>query len=613
MTGEILFVFALLLITVILFVSERLRLDIVAIMVILALMLSGLLSPKEALAGFGDPVVLLIAGLFVVGEGLFRTGVAYGLGNWLMDVAGTHETRLLIMLMLVVAGLSAFMSSTGAVAIFIPVALNLATKAGIAPSRLLMPMAFAALIGGMLTLIGTPPNLVVSNQLTREGMEPFSFFSFTPIGLLVLVVGVVYIVFVGRRLLPQKTDTQGHTQDRLSLQDLVGAYEITDRFHRLYLQPSSPLIGKTVAQALLRTRYDVNVVGMDRVQRGSHELMPALTHTEFQAGSSIYVVGAESAAKRLAQSEGLELRGFEDQDEKQQHQNIVAQELGLAEVLLTPRSELIGRTLGDAQFRERHGLTVLGVLRKGEPLRENLTQTPLAFGDSLLMGGGWRQIDLLQQEKKNFMVLNLPREMDEVAPTRSRAPWALAIMLGMLALMTFNIVPSVTAVLLAALAMGATGCITMKNAYNAINWQSLVLIAGMLPMATALEKTGGLELIVNGLVASLGELGPTALMAGLFVLTSVFSQFISNTATTVLVAPIAIGAAAGLGISPYPLLMTVALAASTAFATPVASPVNTLVLGPGGYRFNDFVKVGVPLQLLAMAVTLLAVPVLFPL
>jgi di/tricarboxylate transporter len=280
---------------------------------------------------------------------------------------------------------------------------------------------------------------------------------------------------------------------------------------------------------------------------------------------------------------------------------------------LTPRSELIGRTLRDARFRERHGLTVLGILRKGQPLRDNLTQTPLAFGDSLLMGGGWRQIDLLQQEKKNFMVLNLPREMDEVAPSRSRAPWALTIMLGMLALMTFNIVPSVTAVLLAALAMGATGCIGMKNAYNSINWESLVLIAGMLPMATALEKTGGLELIVNGLVTSLGELGPIALMAGLFVLTSVFSQFISNTATTVLVAPIAVGAAAGLGISPYPLLMTVAIAASTAFATPVASPVNTLVLGPGGYRFNDFVKVGVPLQLLAMVITLLAVPVLFPL
>jgi di/tricarboxylate transporter len=258
-------------------------------------------------------------------------------------------------------------------------------------------------------------------------------------------------------------------------------------------------------------------------------------------------------------------------------------------------------------------LTVLGILRKGLPVEGNIAHVSFAFGDSLLVGGSWRQMDLLQGEKENFLVLNLPREMDEVAPARAKAPWALGILGGMLVVMTFDLVSSVTAVLLAALAMGLTGCLSMKDAYKAINWESLVLIAGMLPMAMALDKTGGLELIVNALAASLGDLGPLALMTGLFILTSVFSQFISNTATTVLVAPIALGAAASLSVSPYPLLMTVAIAASTAFATPVASPVNTLVLGPGGYRFNDFVKVGVPLQLLAMVVTLLAVPMLFPL
>ncbi|MEE4376027.1 MAG: SLC13 family permease [Candidatus Competibacteraceae bacterium] len=603
MTGDTLFVFALLLTTVVLFASDRLRLDVVAILVVLALMLSGVLSPVEALAGFGDPVVLLIAGLFVVSEGLFRTGIAYAIGNWLMRVAGTSELRLLVLLMLVVAGLSAFMSSTGAVAIFIPVALNLAARIGVSPTQLMMPIALASLMGGMLTLIGTPPNLVVNGQLTREGLEPFGFFDFTPIGLLVLLLGIVYMVLVGRRLLPKGSESSNALHDRLSLSDLADTYQITDQMHRLQIKPASPLIGNTVAQALLRTRYGVTVLGVAR----HTGIIPALSHTELQAGMIIYGVGGQQEIAALAQGEDLQLLALA---ESQHH--LMAQELGLAEVLLTPHSGMIGKTLSEVRFRERHGLTVLGILRMGKPLVGDLIQAPLAFGDSLLMGGGWKQIALLQGAHRDFLVLNLPREMDEVAPARAKAPWALTIMLAMLTVMTFGLIPNVAAVLIAALAMGFAGCVKAKEIYSSVSWQSLVLIAGMLPMATALEKTGGLTLIVDSLVTSLGEYGPLALMAGLFVLTSVFSQFISNTATTVLVAPIAVGAAMGLSVSPYPFLMTVALAASTAFATPVASPVNTLVLGPGGYRFNDFVKVGVPLQVLVMVVTLLAVPLLFP-
>ena len=608
MTAEILFVFGLLLVTIILFASGLFRLDVVAVMVILALILSGLLTPGEALAGFGDPVVLLIAGLFVVGEGLFRTGVAYSIGNWLMSVAGTDENRLLVLLMLVVAGLSAFMSSTGAVAIFIPVALNLAAKAGTSPSRLMMPLAFASLIGGMLTLIGTPPNLVVSTQLTREGLESFGFFSFTPIGLLVLLVGIAYIMLFGRRLLPREDEVEGAGKDRLSLRDLAEIYNITNQLCRLRIWAGSPLEGKTVGQALLRTRYGVTVLGIERQQRRARSVKPALIATEFRAGDIIYAFGTDEEVDRLVKAEELERLEIREGQGK-----IMAQKLGLVEVLLAPRSELVGKTLSEARFRERYGLSVLAVLRQGEPLNKELVETPLAFGDSLLMGGSWTQIDLLQGKQKDFLVLNLPREMSEVAPNRRKAPWALAVTLGMMLLMTFKLVDAVTAVLLAALAMVLVGCVSMKDAYRSVNWESLVLIAGMLPMATVLEKTGGVEVIVTGLTESLGEFGPIALMAGLFVITSLFSQFISNTATTVLVAPIAVGAAMEAGVSPYPFLMTVALAASTAFSTPVASPVNTLVLGPGGYRFIDFVKVGVPLQILAMAITLLVVPLLFPL
>lgn len=607
MTSETLFVFALLLVTIILFVSDRLRLDVIAMLVILVLMVSGLLSPAEALAGFGDPVVLLIAGLFVVGEALLRTGVAYAVGNWLMGVAGTSQTRLLVLLMVAVAGLSAFMSSTGAVAIFIPIALGLANKAGLAPSRVMMPMAFASLIGGMLTLIGTPPNLVVSTQLERSGFAPFGFFSFTPIGLLVLTLGIAYLVLIGQRLLPT-VKAKGPGRPRRSLRDLAAAYGLAGRLQQLRITAESPLVGQTVAGALLRTRYGLTVLGLRRRQRSRTLILPALSHTAFEAGDVLFGVGYRPDPGSLVEAEVLEVIPFENTQEE-----VLIRELGVAEVLLTPDSELIGRTLTETRFRTDHGLSVVGILRKGKPLSNDLSETTLEFGDSMLVAGGWKYISRLQGEQTNFLVLSVPEEMDDVAPNRSRAPLALLILGAMLLLMTFNLVPSVTAVLIAAVALVLTRCVSMNEAYGAINWESLVLIAGMLPMATALEKTGGVELIVTGLVGGLGGEGPIVLMAALFVLTSVFSQFVSNTATTVLVAPIAVGAAAGLDVSPYPLLMTVALAASTAFATPVASPVNTLVLGPGGYRFNDFVKVGVPLQGVALIVSLLAVPVLFPL
>ena len=608
MTGDILLVLGLLLATILLFASDRLRMDIVAILVLLALMMSGLLAPKEALAGFGDPLVVLIAGLFVIGEGLFRTGVAFAIGNWLLGVAGNSETRLLVLLMLVVACLSAFMSNTGAVAVFIPVALNLSTKANVPANRLLMPMAFAGSLGGMLTLIGTPPNLVVSNLLSREGMTPFNFFSFTPVGLLILVVTIIFIVLIGRFLLPKDGGPKGNAQDRLSLEDLISAYGVKDQLFRLCVESDSPLVGQTLGQVQLRTRFDVIVIGLERQSRGKPVVMPALIQTEYSAGDIIYLAGTEQRVAELLRT----LAGMRRLTFEAQQKQIVAQELGLAEVLLTPRSRLVGQTIKDAHFRERYGLSVLGILRMGQPMRGDFLATRLDFGDSLLVGGGWRHIDLLQAEQTDFSVLTIPREMDEVAPYRERAPWALAIVAGMLSLMTFDILPSVTAVLLAGLAMVLARCVTMEEAYESINWQSIILIAGMLPMATALNKTGALELIVTGLVESLGTLGPLALMAGLFVLTSVFSQFISNTATAVLVAPIALGAATSMELSPYPFLMAVALAASTAFSTPMASPVNTLVLGPGGYRFNDFVKMGVPLQLLAMALTLLVVPLIFP-
>jgi len=604
MNLEMLFVFVLLFVVVSLFVSDKVRLDVVAVGAILALLLSGLLTPTEALSGFGDPVLLLIAGLFIVGEGLFKTGIAFAVGDWLMRVAGTNELKLTVMLMLVVAGLSAFMSSTGAVAIFIPIVLSLAAKADIAPSQLLMPISIAALLGGMLTLIGTPPNLIVSTQLEREGLEPFSFFSFAPIGLVILIVGIVYVVIAKKYLLPNKVSKGKTNRKKQTLKDMVVAYNLEGEMLRLKLDNSSSIINQTIEEAKLLSRYNTMVIGIER----DNLLIPALSNTKLKSGDSLLVAGSETALSSLYTNEKLKKISIADYEVKR-----IKKEVGLAEVMMTPDSSLIGNSLIDLNFRHHHNLTVLGVKRMGKLLKEDFSSLALEFGDTLLVAGAWKNIALLQEVSDDFLILDLPKELEEIAPNTKKAPYALGILGVMLLLMTFNIVPSVTAVLLAALAMVVTGALSMNDAYRSLNAQSLVLIAGMLPIAIALDKTGGVTFIANALVEGLGDYGPFALMAGLFVLTSIFSQFISNTATTVLVAPIAVAAASALDVSVYPILMTVAIAASTAFATPVASPVNTLVLGPGGYKFIDYVKMGVPLQVIVMIITLFAVPVLFPL
>lgn len=610
-----LFVFVLLAVTVLLFVSERLRLDLVAVLVVVVLMLSGLLTPAEALAGFSDPVVLIIAGLFVVGGGLFQTGVAVTLGRWLGRLAGASEVRLILVVMSTVAFLSAFMSSTGTAAVLLPVVVSLAWNAKVSPSRLLIPLAFASLLGGMLTLIGTPPNIVVNNQLVDAGLAPFGFFSFTPVGLVMVAIGAGFMVLVGRRLLPAQARralayVQPAETELLSVPDLTAAYRLAGNMFRLRVRRYSPLVGRKLSELGLRAKYRVNVLEIQcwpDDQDLPTPAMPVGPDTYIDEHDILHVQGSLDDVQRLAREQALGIRPDEDFRDR-----LISQELGLVEVLLTPRSRLNGRTLQEARFRDRYDVTVLAMLRMGEPVQADLATTPLRFGDTLLVEGTWEKVGLLREETRDFVVVGQPREMAEAARPARRAPIAVAIMVGMLVLMTLDLVPNVTAVLLAAAAMVLTGCLTMEDAYASMNWESVVLIAGMLPMATALQKTGGIQFIAGGLTASLGQAGPLAVMAGLFVLTSLFSQFISNTATTVLMAPIAFQVAASLGLAPHAFLMAVAVAASTAFSTPIASPVNTLVLGPGGYRFADYFKVGVPLQILVVVAALLILPILFP-
>lgn len=613
MTPEMLLVFGLLAVTIVLFLSDRLALDLVALLALLALIFSGLLTPAEALAGFSDSIVLMIAGLFVVGTGLVQTGVADRLGQQLSRIAGGSEPRLIVATMLVAAGLSAFMSSTGAVAILLPMVVSMAWRAHVSPSKLLIPLAYASVVGGLLTLIGTPPNIVVSNKLAEAGFKPFSFFSFTPVGLVAVGIAIGFMVLVGRRLLPARAPQapgQAAGGESLSLAELAQAYRLPDNLFRLRVRMSSSLIGKTLAEANLAGTFGVNVIGVQPwPDRRSEPLpvRPAGPGTVIHAQDILHVQGAPEQVADLARSASLGILPAESGEG-----GLLPQELGMAEVLLTPRSRLAGQTLKSSRFRDKYHVTVVGIMRLGKPVTAGLGDLELRFGDTLLVHGTWQAISLLSHETHDFVVVGQPAEMALVRPAAHRAPVALAIMVGMLVLLAFEILPAVVAVLLAAVAMVLTGCLSMEDAYRNMNWQSLILLAGMLPMATALQKTGGVQFVADLLTDSLGRWGPLPVMLGLFLLAGFFSQFISNTATTVLIAPIALQAALGLGVAPQAFLMTVAVAASTAFATPIATASNTLVLGSGGYRFGDYVRVGILLQLLIMVVILALLPLLFP-
>jgi len=609
MNVDLLLVLFLLASCVGLFVINKPRMDVVALLAMVALPLSGVIGVNEALAGFSDPSVVLIAALFVIGNGLVRTGIAYRLGDWLMRSAGSSETRLLVLLMLAVAGLGSVMSSTGVVAIFIPVVLSIAARMKVSPRRLMMPLAFAGLISGMLTLVATPPNMVVHSELRRAGLDGFAFFSFAPIGLAILVLGIGYML-LARRWLGGDTVQEVAVEQRDTLDILAQRYRLPERERRLRVQPGSVLANQALDELKLRSQYGINVIAIERQYKFRKQLLIATGNTELFVGDVLLVDLASPAIGLLGAYEEL---GVESQQLSDSYYGDYSRELGLAEVALPPDSRLPGKTIQELGFRSTYKLNVVGVRRNHQALQGLLVDEKLKPADTLLVAGSWKHIHRLQGLSRDFLVLSLPAEIDDVAPAANQAPFALLGLAVMVGLMVSGLVPNVLAALIGCLVMGLFRCIDMDSAYKAIHWQSLVLIVGMLPFALALEKTGGIALAVSGLIGLFGDAGPHALLACLFLLTAVIGLFISNTATAVLMAPVAISTATQLGASPYPFAMIVALAASAAFMTPISSPVNTLVLGPGQYRFADFVRVGVPFTLLVMLVSVLLVPWLFPL
>jgi di/tricarboxylate transporter len=608
MTGDTAFVFAIVAVAAILFASGRIRLDAVAMLVVLALMLSGVLTAGEALAGFGDPVVLLVAGLLIVGEMLDRTGVAQSIGSWILRAGGDSEWRLLVLIMLAAALLSSVMSSTAVVAIFIPIIFKISAKTGRGASQMLLPMAYAAMISGMLTLIATTPNLVVSAELEKSGYSPLGFFSFFPIGLAVLVVGIVYILLIGRRFLTggKQESTQVATR---TLRELWNDFGLDDQTQRFRVTAQSSLVGKTIGEAQVESRYGVRILAIASPGKfGKYDNTTAAdAHDEIHAEYALLVLGEPVNISKLQVTEHLALVSASERDRQQ-----LLQEKGSGVVLIHPDCQFIGKSIRETGFRSRFGVHVLGIRRGKTPLTDFM-DSPLAASDMLLVAGPWDCIGKLRDELHDFVLLELPTEFEEARPAYRRAPVAIAILFGMVLLSISGVVPVVAAVLIAALAAISTRCLTAEDAYRSISWSSLVLLAGMLPVADALDKTGGTDLIVDMVVSGVGSAGPYVMMTLLFFLTAGLSLFLSNTASAVLIAPVAIQAAQALEVSPYPLAIAVLAGASSAFASPVASPVVTLVVEPGRYRFIDFLKVGAPLMLLSYLVTVAVTPLLFPL
>ena len=624
----------ILIVTVAMFIWGRVRADIVALTALAALLVCGILTPAEALAGFSSPIVIMMIGLFVVGGAIMQTGLAKLTGNKLMALSHGNETITFLLVMLVTSFIGAFVSNTGTVALMMPIIMSLASASGMQSSRLLMPLAFAGSLGGMLTLIGTPPNLVIDEVLTDAGFEPLAFFSFFPVGIIVIAIGIIVLMPLSRLFLSKKQNGKKKKKAK-SLDDLVDEYRLLDNLHR-YIVPkkrasaadvpaadvsassassmdvSANIVGKTLKELSIQKRYGVSIIEIRNEKKLRLGLMKdinqnmAKSNSVISEGDTLYIIGDDEKIKVFAKDYGLR---------KIKNVKIDFYDLGLTEIVVMPTSNFVGLHIGEANLRKRFGINVLGIKRDNKYITENLIDRKLHVGDVLLVQGEWTNLSHLSADIVNWVVLGQPEKVADKVLLDYKAPVAALIMLLMIAMMVFDFIPvaPVTAVIVAGLLTVFAGCFrNVEAAYKTINWESIVLIAAMMPMSTALEKTGASALVSQTLVDSLGSLGPTALLAGIYFTTSLMTMFISNTATAVLMAPIALVAAQQVGVSPYAFLFAVTLGASMCFASPFSTPPNALVMKAGGYTFMDYVKVGLPLQIIIGVVMTFVLPLLFP-
>lgn len=612
----------ILVLSAVFFVNGKIRSDLVALCALVALLVCQILTPEEALSGFSNSVVIMMIGLFVVGGAIFQTGLAKMISSKILRLAGKSETRLFLLVILVTSAIGAFVSNTGTVALMLPIVVSLAASANVSPSRFLMPLAFASSMGGMMTLIGTPPNLVINDALVSAGLEGLSFFSFLPVGLVCVAVGILVLMPLSKIFLSGKKKKNAGTGGK-SLQQLVKEYGLASNLFRVEVCSDSTVIGKSIIELDIRRKFGLNIMEIRRGDSSRYRFLKTITQltspdTTLENGDILYVSGNFDEVRRFAGECKLDILDGHHTEEAvkiQEGNSLDFYEIGIAEIIIVPTSGLINKRIKDIDLRGKFNINVLGIRRKGEYLLHDLGDIKVHGGDVMLVQGSWANIARLNKEDADWVVLGQPLAEAAKVTLDYKAPVAGVIMLLMVAMMVFDFIPvePVTAVMIAAILMVLTGCIrNVEAAYKTINWESVVLIAAMMPMSLALEKTGASAWISNTLVQGLGSYGPIALMAGIYFTTSLMTMFISNTATAVLLAPIAMQSAAQMGISPVPLLFAVAVGASMCFASPFSTPPNALVMPAGQYKFMDYIKVGLPLQIIMGIVMVFVLPLLFP-
>ena len=611
---------AILLLSVFFFISGKVRSDIVALCALVTLIVLGILTPEEALSGFSSTVIIMMVGLFVVGGAIFQTGLAKMISSKLMKLAGHSETKLFLLVMLVTSFMGAFVSNTGTVAIMIPIVVSMAMSVKMNPSRLLMPLAFASSMSGMMTLIGTPPNLVINDELVKNGFDGLGFFTFLPVGLICIVVGTVILLPLSKKYLSKPGALSGASASSgKSLKELVKEYGIANSLHRLQVNSTSLLVGKIIGELDIRKTYGLNIIEVRHIERSQRNLLAknvvqqaADSDTVLREDDILYVSGNDEQVAAFSQKYLLEIV---QSDDSGANKGLDFYDIGVAEIVVMSSSSVVNKTIKEVEFRTKYNVSVLGICRKNKYILQGIADEVIHVGDVLLVQGTWDNIANLEKENTEWIVVGRPLEEAAKVTLDYKAPVAAVIMLAMIAVMVFDFIPiaPVTAVMIAGLLMVLSGCFrNVEAAYKTINWESIVLIAAMMPMSVALQKTGVSDLISKSLVSSLGGYGPILLLAGIYFTTSLMTMFISNTATAVLMAPIAMSSAVSVGVSPVPFLFAVTLGASLCFASPFSTPPNALVMPAGQYKFSDYIKVGLPLQIILGIVMILVLPLLFP-
>ena len=601
----------------------KVRSDIVALCALILLMVTGILTPEEGLSGFSNSVVIMMACLFVVGGGIFQTGLARMISTKILALAGGSELKLFVLVMLVTGGIGGFVSNTGTVALMLPIVMSLALEAKTDSRRFLMPMAFASSLG-LLTLISTPPNLIINDTLVGAGYDGLSFFSFLPVGLITLAIGIFLLWPLSKTLVSEKAkDEQTKNKGGKTLKELSNEYQLADNLYRVKVKKDSPFANKMLQELNITQTYNVSILEIRRInsQRRFHktvDMRMAGPGSTLRENDILYVFGKFENVRELVEANNLALVDTHESEgtsalSVSQAGGLEFGEIGIAEVVLMSSSKLVNKPVKESGFRQLYNVNILGIQRQAKYILQDIKDVKMQAGDVLLVQGKWSDIDKLNLEGSEWVVVGQPMERAAKVPLSDKAPVAALIMLLMVVAMVFNLLPAVLCTLIASILMILTGCFrNVEAAYKTINWESIFLFAGMFPLATAMEKTGASALLANAIVSGLGSMGPTMVLAGIYLATSILTMFISNTATALLFSPIAMQSALALGVSPYPFLFAVTVAASMCFASPFSTPPNALVMSAGRYKFMDYIKVGLPLQVAVGVVMVLVLPLLFP-